>query len=110
MPAANARRPVARPALSVPRVDDAATAKAVDALSETAKRADARAARAYLTADLATGANRINHGLGRTPRGVNLTPTSASAAFGWAMTAADERTVTITVVGGPQTAARLEVY
>ena len=59
---------------------------------------------------LALGANRVSHGLARKPNGATVTPTVADATFAWALTAADTKTVTITVVGIAMPNAYLEVF
>jgi hypothetical protein len=107
MAARNHRRPEVKPALLAQTTDD----RAVNDLGERLRQLTSRTGgRVQLVADLVVGANVINHGLGRRAVGVNLTPTAASAAFAWAMTAADAKQVTITVVGVAQPKASLEVY
>jgi hypothetical protein len=69
-----------------------------------------RAVRSTIAATLKAGANVVNHGLGRTPKGCNVTPTTADATFAYALTAADGRTATITTVGGTQTNCTVEFY
>lgn len=66
--------------------------------------------RVVVVVSLAVGANKVNHGLGRRARGMTLTPTVADATFAWAMTAADDKQVTVTVVNVAQPNAALEIY
>lgn len=68
------------------------------------------AGRNQVTVTLPVGATRINHGLGRKALGCNVTPTVADATWAWAMTAADDKQVTITTVGIAQPNARVEIY
>lgn len=60
--------------------------------------------------DLIVGANRINHGLGRAPRGATVTPTTADASFAWALTGGDAKQAVITVIGVPQPGAYVEIF
>ncbi len=66
--------------------------------------------RAAIVADLFVGDTVITHGLGRTPAGASVTPTTASAAWAWAVTAKDAKQLTITTVGVDQLAATVEVH
>lgn len=61
-----------------------------------------------VTVDLVVGDNLVPHRLGITPRRCDVTPTVADASFAWAMTARNERTATITVVGIDMPSAELE--
>lgn len=63
-----------------------------------------------IVTSLVAGPNVVNHGLGRTPRGCHVTPTTASVAFAWALTAATPTQATITTVGPTQTNAPVEFY
>ncbi len=67
-------------------------------------------ARSLVTVDLVIGDNRVIHRLGRVPQGANLTPSVASAAFGWAMGDPTDTTAVIEVVGTDQPAAIVEFY
>ena len=67
-----------------------------------------QSARSKVTASLVAGANIVNHGLGRVPTAVHVTPTAAAADFGYAMTSADTKQATITTVGTTQPNATLE--
>jgi len=60
--------------------------------------------------NLAVGANVLNHGLGRRPLGANVSPTVADASFAAAMTSANDKQVTITVIGIAQSNAAVELY
>lgn len=62
------------------------------------------------TVSLVVGLNVVSHGLNRTPKGATVTPTVADATFAWAMTAADNGTATIKVVGVNQPNAYVEVF
>jgi hypothetical protein len=104
-------RPLAAP--DAPRAVDPATDRVVDALKERVRVLEQRTPlRQTITVDLALGVNQIDHGLGRAPVGASVTPTVASAAFGWAMVTSSnpERTVWIEVVGIPMPGAALEVW
>lgn len=61
--------------------------------------------RSAVVVDLAIGENRVVHNLGRRPYHCHVTPTVASAAFAYALIAADERVATIDVVGIDQPGA-----
>lgn len=60
--------------------------------------------------NLVVGANVLNHGLGRRPLGANVSPTVADAGFAAAMTSANDKQVTITVIGIAQSNAAVELY
>lgn len=60
--------------------------------------------------DLALGANRIVHGLGRRAVGANVTPTVADATFAWSFAADGDRVAVITLVGVAQPGAAVEFY
>ncbi len=79
------------------------------AVLELGRLVTVQAPRARLTADLVIGDNRINHGLGQLPKHVSLMPTSASAAFAWAVASMDERQLVVTVIGAAQPGASIEV-
>lgn len=66
--------------------------------------------RATVIVTLGVGATRITHGLGRKPEGATVTPTVANATWAWALTASDERQITITCVGIAQPNATVEVF
>lgn len=62
------------------------------------------------TADLAIGTNVVQHGLGRAPIHVVVTPTVASTSFAWALHTTNphpDRQVLIDVVGVAQPGARI---
>lgn len=110
MPAKRIARPRPRAAHIGSSVADVATDRALGELGVALSRVEARGQRSSTVVDLAIGANRVTHGLGRIPKGANVTPTVADASFAWAMTAATDRTVTITVIGAAQPGAGIEVY
>lgn len=110
MPARRPRRPRSLPALVPSSVEDPATMRALDGAAAAIGRLEgAGVARALLVVDLALGANVVNHRLGRRPRHAHVTPTTADATFAYALTAADTRQATITVVGVAQPGAGLEL-
>lgn len=58
--------------------------RAISSVSDAANEALARISLSQpLEVDLTVGANRVSHGLGRTPLGVLVVPQSADASFGW---------------------------
>lgn len=113
MPASKPSRPQNRPGLvpvagtveleDVPR----SMSKLATALLELQGRTQDRR---ILTLDLAVGANRINHRLGRVPSGVNITPTTADATWAWALTSKNARQLVITTVGVAQAGATVEIF
>lgn len=111
-----ARKPVqprARHRVHVPRVDDAATARAFDAVSTSVQRLQNRPERFTTEVDLVVGTNRVRHTLGRKCFGYSLTPTVADATFAHALDTSNPRPdleVWITVVGAAQPGARIEVH
>jgi hypothetical protein len=66
--------------------------------------------RSSMTVNLAVGANIMNHGLGGKPRGASVSPTVADVTFAWAMTAADDKQATITVLNIAQPNAGIEYW
>lgn len=111
MPRDKAKRVTTLPRLIAQVVDDPTTARAIADLATAVQRTEDRhGARDILTADITAGANTINHGLGRKPRGCSVTPTVAAADFAWAMTRATPTQLTITAVGTTQPNAVIEVY
>jgi len=60
--------------------------------------------------DLKSGANVVNHGLGRKPRGITVTPTVLDAAWAYALTSSDDRQATITCAGSDQPGAFVEFF
>jgi hypothetical protein len=110
MAASRPIRPPARAALIPTSAGEPAVSRALDDMAAAVGRIEARGQRNARTVDLVVGDNRIAHGLGRVPSGVNLTPTVADAAFAWAVTASTARTITITIVGVDQPGAAIEVY
>lgn len=90
-------------------VDDQATNRALDELAEVIN-APPKLFRSPTVVDLAVGANRVAHGLGRIPVGASVTPTTADATWAWALTSKDSKFVVITTVGVVQTGATVEVF
>ena len=91
--------------------DPAAVSRALSDLA-TAQQATERRARDrdQVTVTLPVGSTRVPHGLGRKAMGCAVCPTVADATWAWAMTAADDKTITIATVGVDQPNARVEVY
>lgn len=110
MPAKAPRRPATRAQLVSNDVADAATSRALDAVGRSVAQLEGQGRRWSGTADLSIGANRVNHGLGRVPRGAVVSPTVADATFAWAMTSADEKQVVLSVIGAAQPGAGIEVF
>lgn len=113
MPAAKPKRPTARPGI-VPKGGDQSEAdvsRSVGELARAVRQLEARAKdRVSVVVDLAVGANRIAHRLGRAPIGATVTPTVADATWAWALTVVGDRFVVITTVGVAQPNATVEVY
>lgn len=89
---------------------------AIDRAIDTAHALAAQAASSPLAdtseveINLVTGTNHVSHALGHPPRGVLVTPKSASAAFAWGFDWTQpgnphpDRVADLAVVGGPMTA------
>lgn len=107
MPAQKPVKPQTRPRIIAPKSGDQAQRQVIDAVQRSA---DQLRDRASMTMDLAVGANVVNHGLGRAPRGASVSPTVADATWAWALTAADDKQATITCVGVAQPGAAIEVW
>ena len=91
--------------------DPAAVSRHLSDLATAQQATDRRVVdRNQITVTLPVGATRINHGLGRKAQGCSVTPSVADATWAWAMTAADDKTITLTTVGVAQPNARVEVY
>lgn len=110
MPPVKITRPRQRQQLSTGKLMDADPQKISRHLAEVAAAIPEVKDRTSQKVDLVVGDNLINHGLGRPALGATVTPSVADATFAWAMTATDRLTATITVVGVPQTGARVEVF
>lgn len=114
MAASKVQRPRARPQLQTGTLIDADPSKVSRHLSELAAGLDAATARIkdrdHTTVTLPVGATRVPHGLGRKAIGCSVTPTTADASWAWAMTAADDKTVTVTTIGVAQANAVVEVW
>jgi hypothetical protein len=110
--------PTHRPAPPRTRQQVAATAdtsdpagRAIYEVVDAVRRLETRVRdSASQTVDLVVGDNQIAHRLGRKPIGAIVSPTVADATFAWAMTAADEETMVIEVVGVAQPDAGIEVF
>lgn len=116
MPTEKPRAPVASRRFTRPSVEDPTTERAFLALEtdlEPLYDSPLAGARVF-TADLVVGVNRLNHGLGRIPRNVHVTPTTADATWSWAWTTSGnnqpERQIWITTTGVAQAGAVIEVY
>lgn len=112
------RRPIPRAAAIVasppattkdgPR-DATAVDRAIDELAEAINRV-VDPGQGFVEVDLIVGTNRINHGLGRIPLGVDVVPKDAASAFAWGYdwTQPDnpvpDRQIWLDVVGAPVTA------
>lgn len=110
MPPRRLKRPPPRAQVATPAIT---TLEAADrAITEIADRVAARdtLGRSAVIADLEIGSNRVIHNLGRSPIGAAVTPTVADATFAWAVSAKDERTITIDVIGAAQPKATIEVF
>lgn len=83
-------------------------------VSELAANAQAQqrsiSGRSSVTFDLKVGVNVMNHGLDGKPRGVTVSPTVADATFAYAMTKADDKQATVTVLNVAQPGAGLEFW
>lgn len=105
MPARAPQRPQTRPRVIAPVADDFVARQLSDASQRAADQLHDRSIR---TVDLIVGDNVINHGLGRKPLAVSITPTVANAGWAWALTKADGRQATITCIGIAQPGAAVE--
>lgn len=111
MPAQRPVRPATRARVVAPVNGDEMSPLAQRMLADSVQRtADQLRDRAVVVRDLFVGANVINHGLGRKPRGAAVSPTVANATWAWALTAADARQATITCIGVAQPGAAVEFY
>lgn len=100
-------------ALQMPSVDDENTQRALDKLAVVVAESRARSRVALEGVNLVVGTNRITHGLGRRVVGAHVTPSVASAAFGYALDTTNPRPdleVWIAVVGTDQPRCVVEVW
>lgn len=112
MPANKPKRPEARARMVAQQVgaDLKSVDRAIAPIADAVSRLDgATKTSSIVVVSLVVGANRVAHNLGRKPRAANVTPTVADATFAWALTAADDKLATITVVGVAQPNAAVEV-
>jgi hypothetical protein len=115
MPSRRPLRSSSTRSLAIPPTGDDATDRALKQVEQAVQVLQTTASRWYGTADLATGLNKIRHGLGRAVRGFTITMTATDAAFSSAINVSNPRPdleVWIDVVdsGIGQRAARLEVW
>ncbi len=114
MPAKPPTRPPSRSQLQTGTLVDSDPATISRLLSDlgTAQQASdaTRRDRFSTVIDLVVGANKVNHGLGRRAQGMTLTPTVADQTFAWAMTASDDKQVTVTVLNVAQPKCPLEIF
>jgi len=89
--------------------DTQSTNRMVSAIADILPRLS-RLSDSTMTVDLVIGDNQIVHNLGRKPEGVSITPSVATIAFAWAMTSADEKLATLSVVGSDMPSAGLRFY
>lgn len=71
---------------------------------------DQRQPRSVFVINLAIGATRINHGLGRRARGATVSPTVPDATFAWGFSVDGDRVAIITTIGVAQLAATVEIF
>lgn len=110
MPTTRPQRPRPRPQVVDYQADKPESAeRLMGDLADAISRIDTMPRRAF-SADLSVGLNRIVHNLGRKPIGATIMPTVADAAFAWAVTDRDERTITISIIGAAQPKATIEVF
>ena len=99
--------------LQAPSVDDNATQRALDNISEAVQELQVQRRRAVIDYDLIVGTNKIPHGLGRRVAGYTLTATVADASFSHAIDKTNpnpERELWIVVIGAAQPGATIEVF
>lgn len=104
-------RPVS--AIQVTAVEDEATQRAIDVLTVAIDDARSRPRVVIEDVDLAIGTNKIPHGLGRRVVGCHVTPTTASAAFAYAIDKTNPRPdleIWLAVVGTVQSRCVVEVW
>lgn len=95
-------------AVSNEEIGDPVADRVIGVITEAVQRLEEAARnRSVMIVDLVIGDNRMRHLLGKRPRHCHITPTVCSAAFAYAITAADDVLVTITVVGADQPGAGL---
>lgn len=100
-------------ALQLPAVEDETTQRALDKLVVAVADVRGRSRATIEGVDLVVGTNRVSHGLGRRVVGAHVTPSVASAAFGYALDTTNPRPdleAWITVVGTDQPACVVEVW
>ena len=105
MPArrAIAVKPVVR--AQVMNLDDPQVSRAVDQVRAAAQTALDRRRHITLIANLAIGANVVQHGLGYAPEFVGVMPTVADVTFAYGVSARTDKTVTINVLNVAQPSA-----
>ena len=111
MPATKPQRVLTKPRITTPTIATPTVGRAIGDTTDAVRQVSNRLKdRTDLTVSLAIGDNRIAHGLGRKPRGYTITPSVADATFAHALKAADDKVLTITVVGAAQPNAVVEVF
>lgn len=96
----------------VTNLADPTVSRAVDEVRDAAQAALDRPTFQTLTQDLSIGTNAVQHGLGRAPSHIALTPSVASTSFAWSEHKDNphpDRQVLIDVVGVAQPQARIMV-
>lgn len=108
-----AQKPRSVALVTAPSVGDETTQRALDAITASISRLQSDRLRQVVTANLAIGTNKVQHGLGRKAAGYTLTATVADAAFAHAVDDVNphpEREIWIVVIGAAQLNARLEIW
>lgn len=107
MPASKPQRPPVRPRQFAPVSDDST----IRQVSQSAQRAaDQLRDRDVVVANLTIGDTTLNHGLGRKPRGISVSPTVANATWAFALKSSTPTQIVITCVGTTQPNATVEIY
>lgn len=99
--------PAPRPRVFAPTSGDVTQRQIAEGAQRSSSQIQDRSGSAT---DLKSGANVINHGLGRKPRGITVTPTVLDASWAYALTSADDRQATITCTGADQPGAFVEFF
>lgn len=113
MPADKRQRPRVRPQLQTGTQlqGDPTTSRLLSELGTGVQNLEGQQkTRSHCTVNLAVGANRIVHGLGRRAAGASITPTVADASWAWAFAADGDRIAIITCIGVPQPGATVEFF
>ncbi len=108
-----AKRPNVVAQVATIGVEDEATQRALDALTEAVQRLQGARLRDVRVVTLVAGLNKVPHGLGRAAQGFTVVPTVASAGFAAAIDLSNPRPeveVWINTIGVDQPNARVEVW